>query len=79
MKMPIPGNLLDFPNIRRSDHRSFWDTGYSAVMITDTANLRNPSYHCALADDALETIDQDFTVGVVRGIAAGVAHALNAP
>lgn len=28
-----------------SDHRNFWLHGYNAVMITDTAFLRNTAYH----------------------------------
>ncbi|MCO4747047.1 MAG: M20/M25/M40 family metallo-hydrolase [Proteobacteria bacterium] len=28
-----------------SDHRSFWENGYQAVMVTDTAPNRNPHYH----------------------------------
>lgn len=33
------------PDIRRSDHASFWDSGYPAIMITDTADYRNINYH----------------------------------
>ncbi len=33
------------PDIRRSDHASFWDVGYPAIMVTDTAPFRNPHYH----------------------------------
>ena len=28
-----------------SDHWSFWQFGFPAVMVTDTAFLRNPNYH----------------------------------
>jgi hypothetical protein len=28
-----------------SDHWSFWQAGYPAVMVTDTAPFRNPDYH----------------------------------
>jgi hypothetical protein len=28
-----------------SDHWSFWQEGYPAIMITDTAPFRNPNYH----------------------------------
>jgi hypothetical protein len=31
--------------IHLSDHRSFWQAGYDAVMITDTAFYRNTAYH----------------------------------
>jgi Zn-dependent M28 family amino/carboxypeptidase len=33
------------PLTRLSDNASFWDRGYPALMITDTAFLRNPHYH----------------------------------
>ncbi|WP_219999864.1 M28 family peptidase [Halomonas sp. LBP4] len=32
-------------DIRRSDHWAFWEMGYPAIMLTDTANFRNPYYH----------------------------------
>ena len=54
------------PDTRRSDHASFWDYGYKAIMVTDTANLRNPHYH--LPSDTLNTIDLDFLTGVCRGL-----------
>jgi hypothetical protein len=41
--VPERGFLLFFS--RLSDHSSFWDHGYPAVMVTDTAFLRNPHYH----------------------------------
>ncbi|MGK7908029.1 MAG: M20/M25/M40 family metallo-hydrolase [Synechococcus sp.] len=62
------GRLI--PDTRRSDHASFWDEGYRAVMVTDTANMRNPHYH--RASDRIETIDLDFLAGVCRGLAAGI-------
>lgn len=55
--------LLD---TRRSDHAPFWDRGYPALMLTDTANLRNPHYH--KASDRLETLDLDFLTDVCRGL-----------
>jgi hypothetical protein len=38
-----PRRLL--PVIELSDHRSYWDEGYPALMVTNTALLRNPNYH----------------------------------
>ena len=38
-----------------SDNSSFWDYGYPALMITDTAFLRNPHYH--LPTDTPDTLD----------------------
>lgn len=45
------------PEIELSDHRGYWEQGFRALMITDTALLRNPNYH--LASDRLATLDLD--------------------
>ncbi|MEM8640499.1 MAG: M20/M25/M40 family metallo-hydrolase [Cyanobacteria bacterium P01_G01_bin.54] len=58
------------PDTRRSDHAPFWDAGYRALMVTDTANLRNPYYHSA--GDRLETLNLDFLVGVCRSLAVAI-------
>ena len=54
------------PDTRRSDHAPFWDLGYKAIMVTDTANLRNPNYHSPR--DTLDTLDLDFLTSVCRGL-----------
>ena len=36
---------LMVPGIDFSDHRNYWQYGYDAVMITDTAFFRNQEYH----------------------------------
>jgi hypothetical protein len=46
------------PDVRRSDHARFWDEGYPALLLTDTAELRNPHYH--RASDTPETLDYEF-------------------
>jgi len=38
-----------------SDHRNYWEAGYTATMITDTAFMRNPHYH--EKGDTPETLD----------------------
>lgn len=38
-----------------SDHRNYWQRGYSALMITDTAFYRNKNYHTE--KDTPETLD----------------------
>lgn len=43
------------PGIEHSDHQSFWRHGYPAVMVTDTAYLRNPHYH--QVSDGPDTLD----------------------
>lgn len=54
------------PAIRRSDHASFWANGYQAVMITDTANYRNYSYHNV--GDTYKTLDYNRMARVVDGL-----------
>ncbi|MEM7223217.1 MAG: M28 family peptidase [Pseudomonadota bacterium] len=49
-----------------SDHWSFWQQGYPAVMVTDTAFLRNPNYH--RATDRPETLDYKRMAKVVEGL-----------
>jgi hypothetical protein len=49
-----------------SDHWSFWQEGYPAIMITDTAHLRNRHYH--LLTDTPEKLDYERMARVVVGI-----------
>lgn len=62
-------------DLRRSDHDSFWEQGWPAIMITDTANFRNVAYHCDEAEDTVDRLDRDFAVAVVRSAVAAVATA----
>lgn len=59
------------PGIDRSDHKSFWDLGYPAVMITDTAFYRNRAYHTA--DDTADRLDYARMAQVVDGVFACVS------
>ena len=49
-----------------SDHWSFREFGFPAVMITDTALFRNPNYHTP--HDLPETLDYDQMTCVVSGL-----------
>ncbi|CAB5122140.1 Peptidase M28 [Olavius algarvensis associated proteobacterium Delta 3] len=64
LTIPLGGYLV--PAVRLSDHASFWDNGYRAVMITDTAFFRNPNYH--LATDTMETLDFRFMAELVESL-----------
>ena len=64
----VPGQGELFPDTRRSDHAAFWAHGYPAVMLTDTANFRNPHYH--QPTDIIETLDLEFMDKVVRLVVA---------
>jgi Zn-dependent M28 family amino/carboxypeptidase len=68
----VPGNGELLPDVRRSDHAAFWHYGYPAVMLTDTANFRNPHYH--QPTDALGTLDLDFMTSVTDAVTAAVLH-----
>jgi Peptidase family M28 len=58
-----PANL---PGVGWSDHWSFWQQGYPAIMITDTALFRNPYYHTF--QDTAERLDFNKMARVVEGI-----------
>ena len=65
-------------DLRRSDHAPFWDADYPALFITDTANFRNPHYHCPRAgDDVIADIDYDFAVANTKVIVGAAAAALD--
>jgi Zn-dependent M28 family amino/carboxypeptidase len=61
------------PGVGWSDHWSFWEAGYPALMVTDTAPFRYPWYHTA--HDTPDKIDYARFAAVVDGIEA-VATAL---
>lgn len=63
------------PDTRRSDHAPFWDRGYRAIMVTDTANLRNPNYHSSR--DTLETLDLEFLSRVCLGLKQAIKGCKN--
>jgi Zn-dependent M28 family amino/carboxypeptidase len=75
--LPSEGAALPstFPGVDWSDHWSFRQAGYPAIMVTDTAVYRDPNYH--QTSDAPENIDYQalaiVTIGmeaVVRDLAA---------
>ena len=68
--LSVPGRGMLIPAVRLSDHSPFWDLGFPALMITDTAFYRNPHYHGAT--DTLETLDLDFMAKVCEGVLHGV-------
>ena len=55
----------------RSDHGLLWMEGVPSVLLTDTANFRNPHYH--KASDIPDTLDPAFVAANTRAAAAAVA------
>jgi hypothetical protein len=64
----IDVQLINFPSgdglAGLSDHSSYWKFGYKALMINDTAFLRNPNYH--LKSDTIETLDFKKMTAVIN-------------
>lgn len=54
------------PGVDFSDHLNYWEAGYPAVMITDTAFYRNPHYHTP--HDTPDTLDYPRMARVVEGL-----------
>ena len=59
----VPGGLV---GIGWSDHWAFWQQGYPAVMVTDTALFRYPHYH--LHSDTPDRLDYGRLARVVSGL-----------
>src|SRR4051812_2635336 len=49
-----------------SDQRNYWANGWPAVMVTDTAFLRNPNYHTS--GDTAQTLDYRRMAAAVDGV-----------
>jgi Zn-dependent M28 family amino/carboxypeptidase len=58
------------PGVDFSDHLNYWQAGYPAVMITDTAFYRNKYYHTI--HDTPDTLDYERMALVVQGVHAAV-------
>lgn len=73
LPLEVPWWMPLVRNLRRSDHAPFWQAGIPAVMISDTANFRNPNYH--KPSDTADTIDPSMiakaTSMIVEAITLG--------
>jgi hypothetical protein len=54
------------PGVAWSDQWSFWQQGYPAIMVTDTAPFRYPYYH--EPEDTPEKINYDHLTRVISGL-----------
>lgn len=57
--------------IGRSDHKSFWLQDYPALMLTDSADLRNPHYHTD--SDTTDALDFPKFAQVTKNVCIAVA------
>ena len=79
ISLEVSDSLISSPlisDLRRSDHDAFWQAGYPAIMLSDTAEMRNPGYHCLGAQDSLDTIDFAFARNVAGAAVVGIAREL---
>jgi Zn-dependent M28 family amino/carboxypeptidase len=65
------------PGIGWSDHWGFWQYGYPALMVTDTAPFRNPHYH--QPSDTIDTIQFDKLARVVDYLYPVIAKLAQVP
>jgi hypothetical protein len=78
LELDVPASLVSsllIADLRRSDHASFWDAGYPALMLTDTSEFRNLHYHCQGGPDVVADLDHRFATQVLAatvGAAAGL-------
>jgi hypothetical protein len=75
--LPIVGKALKrwFPASRffaRSDHSSFWEVNIPAIMVSDTAELRNPNYH--QPTDTPDTLNYEHLGTIVSATALALAR-----
>ncbi len=74
--LPVSIGVLPFmPDLFRSDHAPFWLKGIGAVMVTDTANFRNPHYH--RPTDTVENLDLVFLEKTAQYVVERVADLLD--
>lgn len=73
-EFPSEGAVLPsgVPGVGWSDHWSFWQQGYPAIMVTDTAPYRYVYYH--KEEDTSDKIDFDKLTRVVSGLAKVISN-----
>ena len=76
-QFPSEGAVLPnwVPGAGWSDHWSFWQVGYDAVMVTDTAPFRNQNYH--KVTDTPDTLDFARMARVTTGLERVVTRLAN--
>ncbi len=58
--------------MQRSDHMPFWQAGIPAILVTDTADFRNPNYH--QPTDTPDTLDYARLTAIIEATAVTIAE-----
>ena len=76
-KIPSEGIAMigAVPGVGWSDHWSFWECDYPAIMVTDTAPFRYPHYH--LSTDTPDQLNYDGLALVVEGLVPVIEDLMN--
>jgi hypothetical protein len=78
---PVPAESAAVPELIReigwSDQWSFWQFGWPALMVSDTAFFRNPNYH--MPSDTPETLDYERMARVVEGLVGVIRRLAQSP
>lgn len=69
-QFPSPKVPIFPPDLLRSDHGPFLAAGVPGIMVTDTANFRNPHYHTP--GDTPETLNAPLYERTVRALAGAI-------
>jgi len=72
ISLEVPGNGEIAPDLRRSDHTPFWESGKKALMLSDGADTRNFNYHTPA--DTIGTLNFDFMTKNVKATLATLAE-----
>jgi Peptidase family M28 len=67
---PVPTLPLVMPEMRFSDHLCYWDEGFPALMLTDTALFRNPNYH--KHTDTVDTLDFGAMASITKNLVSAM-------
>jgi hypothetical protein len=67
---PVPTIPLVMPEMRFSDHLCYWDEGFPALMLTDTALFRNPNYH--KHTDTVDTLDFKAMASITENLVSAL-------
>jgi len=76
-QFPCEGGALpdSLPGVGWSDHWAFWQAGYPALMVSDTAIFRSPHYHTR--NDTPDKLDYERFARVVGGVAKVIEDLAN--